>query len=139
MTTAGGAGPPNGGRPQPLRGPTAAAVETDVFPSSHGPPPHRRRNCATTGDPFCLLVMLGVVLGGFVSVMGGVQAMGVRHMRVMSRLLVLTGIVVLGRLAVMVRGILVMLGRDLVMTAALVRLAAHVVLSSMRIEIHAGH
>ena len=82
--------------------------------------------------------MLGVVLGGFVSVMGGVQAMGVRHMRVMSRLLMLTGIVMFGRLAVMVRGILVMLGRDLVMTAALVRLAAHVVLSSMRIEIHAG-
>jgi hypothetical protein len=47
--------------------------------------------------------MLGVVLGGFVSVM-------------------------FGRLAVMVRGILVMLGRDLVMTAALVRLGAHVVL-----------
>jgi hypothetical protein len=46
-------------------------------------------------------------------------------MRMMSSLLVVARVVVLGGLAMMVCGILVVLGRDLVVAAALVRLRAH--------------
>jgi hypothetical protein len=72
--------------------------------------------------------MVGVVLRGLVRVMRRVQAVGVRHMGVMPCLLVITGFVMLGRLAMMMRGILVMLGCDVVMVPALVRLAAHAAL-----------
>jgi hypothetical protein len=71
--------------------------------------------------------MLGVVLCRFVRMMRGVQAMSVRHMGVVSRLFMVAGFVMLGSLAMMVRGILVVLGRDLMVVAALVRLCAHVI------------
>jgi hypothetical protein len=72
--------------------------------------------------------MVGVVLRGFMGMMGGMQAVGMRHVGVVPRLLMLAGLVVLGGLAVMMRRILVMLGCSLVVIAAVMRLAAHVVL-----------
>jgi hypothetical protein len=70
-------------------------------------------------------MMLGVMLGRLLGVMGGVQPVGVRHMGVMTGLLVIAVFVVLGGLAVMVRRALVMVGRVLMMLGALVRLRAH--------------
>jgi hypothetical protein len=84
------------------------------------------------GNRPCLLVMLGVVLCRFVRVVGGVQAMGMRHMRMVSRLLVLARVVMLGSLAMMVRGILMVLGRDVMVVGALVRLC-HIVILLVRI------
>ena len=72
--------------------------------------------------------MVGVVLRGFMGMMGGMQAMGMRDVGVVPCLLMLTGLVVLGGLTVMMRRILVMLGCSLVVIAAVMRLAAHVVL-----------
>jgi hypothetical protein len=78
-----------------------------------------------------LLVVLSVVLRGLVAVMGRMQSMRVRDMGVMSRLLVITFFVVLGRFTMMVRGSLMMFGRGLVVAATLVRLRAHVDLLSL--------
>jgi hypothetical protein len=49
-----------------------------------------------------------------------------RHMRMVSRLLVLARVVMLGSLAMMVRGILMVLGRDVMVIGTLVRLC-HVI------------
>ena len=71
-------------------------------------------------------MMLGVVLCGLMSVMGRMQAMRVRDMGVMPSLFVVPGLVMTGSLAMMVGRALVMLGRGLMVVAALVRLAAHI-------------
>jgi hypothetical protein len=70
-------------------------------------------------------MMLGVMLRGFVSVMGGMQAMGMCDVGVVTGLFMLAALIVLGRLAVMVRRALVVLGGGLVVLAALVGFCAH--------------
>jgi hypothetical protein len=74
---------------------------------------------------FVLAMMLGVLLGRLVRMMRGMQAVGMRHMGVMTGLLMLAALVVLGGFAVMVGRALVMLGRRLVMLAAVVGLGGH--------------
>jgi len=78
-----------------------------------------------------LLVVLGVMLRGLVAVVGRMQFMRMRHVGVMARLLMLARFIVLGGFTMVVRGSLVMLGRELVVAAALVRLRAHVALLSL--------
>ena len=73
-------------------------------------------------------MVLGVMLGRFVAVMGRMQRMRVRDMRVMSGLFMVAGGVMLGGLAMMVSSVLVMLGSGLVVVAALVALAHDVLL-----------
>jgi hypothetical protein len=68
-------------------------------------------------------MMLGVLLGRLVGVMGGMQAVRMRDMRVMAGLFMFAA--VLGRFAVMVSRALVVLGRRLVMLAAMVGLRAY--------------
>jgi hypothetical protein len=70
-------------------------------------------------------VMLGVLLGGFVGVVRGMQAVRMRHMGVMTGPFVLAAVIVLGRLAVMVRRTLMVLGRGFMMLAAVMGLRAH--------------
>jgi hypothetical protein len=53
-------------------------------------------------------VRLGVVLGRFAAVMRGMRGMTMRRVRVVSALLVVAVIVMLGRFAMMVGGILMM-------------------------------
>jgi hypothetical protein len=72
-------------------------------------------------------VMLGVVFGGLVTVMGRVQAVGVRHMGVMTGLVVIVVLVVLRGFAMMLRGFFVMVRRGFVMRDAFVRFR-HVIL-----------
>jgi hypothetical protein len=103
--------------------------------SRNWPPPGWEAACTVRpANKFCLLVMLGVVLCRFVCMMRGVQAMAVRHMCMVSSLFVVAGFVMLGSLTMMVCGILVVLGRDLVVVAALVRLRAHVSSPLVRVE-----
>ena len=71
------------------------------------------------------------MLRGLVAVMGRMQFMRMRHVGVMARLLMLARFVVLGGFTMVVRGSLVMLGRELVVAATLVRLCAHVALLSL--------
>ncbi len=73
-------------------------------------------------------VVLGVVLGGLVRRVGGVQAMGVREMRVVAALLVLALLVVLRGLAMMMGRLGMMLGRRFVMLAVLVGLGSWLIL-----------
>ena len=77
--------------------------------------------------------MLGVVLGGFLTVVTRVQAVGMRHMRMMAGLFVVARLVMLGGFTVMTRRVLVMLGCGFVVIAAFVCLRAHVAL------LHAGN
>ena len=56
-------------------------------------------------------VMLGVVLARFARVMSGVRGMAVRGVRVVTGLLVIVVLVMGGRLAMVLGGMLVMLGR----------------------------
>src|SRR5215510_14407314 len=77
-----------------------------------------------------LLMVLGVVFCGLVPVMGRMQPMRMRDVRVMARLFVIARFVVLRRFAMMVGGSLMMLGCDLVVAATLVGLCAHVDLLS---------
>jgi hypothetical protein len=70
-------------------------------------------------------MMLGVLLGRLMRMVRGMQAMGMRHMGVMTGLLMLAALVVLGGFAVMVGRALVVLGRRLVVLAAVVGLGAH--------------
>jgi hypothetical protein len=72
-------------------------------------------------------MMLGVVLCRLLGMMGGMQPMRMRHVGVMTGLLMIAAFIMLGGLTMMVRGVLVMLGRILVMLAARVRLRAHVI------------
>jgi hypothetical protein len=74
---------------------------------------------------FVLAMMLGVLLGRLMRMVRGMQAMGMRHMGVMTGLLMLAALVVLGGFAVMVGRALVVLGRRLVVLAAVVGLGAH--------------
>jgi hypothetical protein len=67
-----------------------------------------------------IAVMLGVVLARFAGVMGGVRGMTVRRMRMVAGFLVAVGLVVLGRFAMMLGGMLVVLGRGLMMLDDLV-------------------
>ena len=76
---------------------------------------------------FVLVVMLGMVLGGLVAVVRRVQAVGVRQVGVMTRLVMVVLAVVLGGRAMMFGGFLVVLGRGLVMRAAFMAFA-HIVL-----------
>ena len=55
--------------------------------------------------------MLGVMLGRFVPMMGSVQSVCVCDVRMMPGLLMIAGVVMLGRFAMVVGGIFVMLGR----------------------------
>ena len=74
-----------------------------------------------------LFVMIGVVLGSFVAVMGGMQSVRVGNVRVMSSLFVLAGLVVLRSFAMVAGRVLVMLGGRMMVVAAFVR-RAHVAL-----------
>lgn len=67
-------------------------------------------------------VVFGVMLGGLVGRMRRVKAVRVREVRVMAGLVVIAFLVVLGSLAMMMRGLGVMLGCGFVM---MVGLAAH--------------
>src|SRR5262249_24394338 len=77
-----------------------------------------------------LVMVLGVVFCGLVPVMGRMQSMRMRDVRVMARLFVIARFVVLRRFAMMVGGSLMMLGCDLMVAATLVGLGAHVDLLS---------
>lgn len=61
-------------------------------------------------------------------VMGGVDAMAVRHMGVMAGLRVVTRIIVRGGFTVVVGGVVVVLGRGLMMILAVMGLGAHRIL-----------
>jgi hypothetical protein len=90
---------------------------------------------------FVLAMMLGVLLGRLVRMMRGMQAVGMRHMGVMTGLLMLAAVIVLGGFAVMVGRALVMLGRRLVMLAAVVGLGGHLgrpVVGDLRCEADAS-
>lgn len=72
-------------------------------------------------------MILGVVLCGFVPVMCCMQSMCMRDVGVMPPgLFMVSGIVVLGRFAMMVGGALMVIGGGLVVLATLMRLRAHV-------------
>jgi hypothetical protein len=58
---------------------------------------------------------LDVMLGSFVGVMIGLEAMAVRDVRVMAREVMLTLIVVLGSFTMMLGGLFVMVGSGLMM------------------------
>jgi hypothetical protein len=60
-------------------------------------------------------VFLGVEFRGVAVMLRGMQGMAVRYFGVMRGLLVMSGPVMFGRLAVVLRGMLVMLGGMLVM------------------------
>jgi hypothetical protein len=64
--------------------------------------------------------MLGVMLARLAGVMGGVRGMAVRRMGVVGGLLVRVRFVVLGGFAMVFGGVLVMLGRGVVMLYDLV-------------------
>lgn len=70
--------------------------------------------------------MFGVVLCSFVAVMRRMQTMRVGNVRVMSGLFVIAAFVMLGCFAMVVGGILVVLGCGVVVFAAFVGLRAHV-------------
>jgi hypothetical protein len=114
-----------GGRSSPLT--TVALTQNLADDGLAGPPLGRRALPARSS----LLVVLGVMLRGLVAVMGRMQFMRMRHVGVMARLLMIARFVVLGGFTMVVRGSLVMLGRELVMAATLVRLRAHVALLSL--------
>ena len=77
--------------------------------------------------------MFGVVLGGLLAVVTRVQAVGMRHVRMMASLFVIARLVMLGSFAVMTRRVIVMLGRGFVVIAAFMRLRAHIAI------LHAGN
>jgi hypothetical protein len=58
---------------------------------------------------------LDVMLGGFASMMIGLEAMTMRNVRVMARKMMLTFFVVLGGFTVMLGGLLVMVGGGFMM------------------------
>ena len=68
-------------------------------------------------------MMFGVMLGSLMRRMRGVQAMGMRQMRVMAALVMIAVVVMLGGLAMMMRRLGVMFGGGFVVMA--VGLAAH--------------
>jgi hypothetical protein len=71
--------------------------------------------------------MIGVVLGSFVTVMGRMQSVGVRNVRVMSGLFMVAGVVMFRCLAMVASRVFVMLGGRMMVVAAFV-LRAHVAL-----------
>ena len=60
-------------------------------------------------------VLVGVVLAGFFGVMNSVHLMTVGHVGVVSGFFVIAGLVVLGSSAMMLRGVIMMLGGFVVM------------------------
>jgi hypothetical protein len=85
--------------------------------------------------PFLFVVFrvgIRVVFRGLAPMMGRVQAMRMRHVGVMAGLLVITAFVMFGRLTVMMRSGLVMLGCEFVVVATFFRFRAHVALPSLR-------
>jgi len=70
--------------------------------------------------------MLGVMLCGLMAMMGRMQTVRVRDMRMMSGLLVIAGCIMLGRLAVMMGCVLMVLGCGMMVVAAFMHLRAHV-------------
>ena len=75
-----------------------------------------------------------VQLGGFLMMLGGMQMMTVRHFRMMRRLLVMAGFVVLGGFAMMFRGLFALGGEleDLVSETRKTRRHRHAASSSTR-------
>ena len=71
-----------------------------------------------------LAVMLGVMTAGLDMMMLGVAGVPMRAVRMMSRLFVIAGFMMLGSFAVVLRGMLVVFGRLVVMLDACV--VAHV-------------
>jgi hypothetical protein len=85
--------------------------------------------------PFLFVVFrvgFRVVFRGLAPMMGRVQSMRMRHVGVMAGLLVITAFVMFGRLTVMMRSGLVMLGCEFVVVATFVHFRAHVALPSLR-------
>src|SRR5579871_6357401 len=85
-----------------------------------------RRHANATGTdteriPLLVAVIVGMVLRGLMRVVRRMQAMGVGGMRMMAALIVVAGRIMLGSLTMMMRGVLVMLGRGFVMFLVLVR------------------
>ena len=76
-----------------------------------------------------LVVMLGMVLGGLMTVLRRVQAVGVRQVGVVTGLVMVVLAVVLCSRAMMFGRLFVVLGRSLVMAAAFVAFA-HIILHS---------
>jgi hypothetical protein len=64
--------------------------------------------------------MLGVVLARLAGMMGGVRGMAVRGVRMMAGFLGAVGFMVLGRFAMMLGGMLVVLGRGVMVLDDLV-------------------
>jgi hypothetical protein len=65
-------------------------------------------------------VMLGVMTAGFDMVMLGMAGVAMRAVRMMSRLFVIAGFMMLGSFAMVLRGMLVMFGRLVMMLDACV-------------------
>jgi hypothetical protein len=65
-------------------------------------------------------VLFGVQLGGFVMMFSGMQVVTVRHLRMMCSLFVMSGLVVFGGFAMMLRRLLVMMRGVFVMLVDLV-------------------
>ena len=80
-----------------------------------------------------MAVMLGMVAACLVMMMLGMAGMAMRGMGMMSRLLMIAGLVMFGGLAVMLRRVLVMLGGLVMMLDALV--SAHVSLPVLRLKV----
>jgi hypothetical protein len=79
--------------------------------------------------------MFGVMTAGFGMVMLGVAGMSVRAVRVMSRLFVIAGFMVLGSFAMVLRGMLVVFG-SLVMMVLDACLVAHIRSPGLAIKVH---
>ena len=70
-------------------------------------------------------MVLGVVLGRLVGVMGGVDAVAVRHVSMMAGLFVVAGLVVPRGFSMVMGGVFVVVRRGRVMIVTLMRLCAH--------------
>ncbi len=88
-----------------------------------GPGRRRARSLVVCG--IFRAVMLGVMLGGLVGVVRGMQAVGIGDMGVVPGFFGLAARVALGGFAVMVSRVLVVVGRRLVVLAAGVGFCAH--------------
>ena len=81
---------------------------------------------------FFFFVVLGVVFRGLLPMMGRMQFMRMRHVGVMAGLLVIAVFVMFGRLAVVMRSGLVMLGCEFVVAATFVLFRTHIALPLLR-------
>jgi hypothetical protein len=76
--------------------------------------------------------MFGMLLGSMLVMVGCMQRMSVRHLRMMRRLLVIAGFGVFGRLTMVRRRVVVMIRRNLVMLVDFVTVHRRLPVLSLR-------